>query len=113
MQQMDATHYKVNSNERISMDVIVDQRPYLATFEDPPKGSKWENTRQTPTTEHREFVAPATFDGSFDEALPAGGTVDHVTYTIKFRGQSGPPGGTLVIVPRGGGPILETFVFHL
>jgi len=44
------------------MEVAVDQRPYLASFEDPPKGSKWENVSTTPTSEHRQFVAPTTFD---------------------------------------------------
>ncbi len=62
MQKIDETHYRVSSNERISMEVAVDQRPYLASFEDPPKGSKWENVSTTPTSEHRQFVAPTTFD---------------------------------------------------
>jgi hypothetical protein len=113
MQKVDETHYKVAPTERISMDVEVDQRPYLALFEDPPKGSKWENVRSTPTSEHREFVAPATFDASFDEALPAASDVDHVTYTVTFRGETGPSAGTSINVPRGGGPILITFVFQL
>ena len=113
MQQLDATHYKVLQNERISMEVSVDERPYMASFEEPPRGSTWENVTNTPTAEHREFVAPATFDGAFGEVLPEGSDVDHVNYTIKFRGDTGPPGGTLVIVPKDGGPILETFVFHL
>ncbi len=113
MQKIDETHYRVSTNERISMDVVVDQRPYLASFEDPPKGPNWENVRKTPTSEHREFVAPATFDASFDEALPAASAVDHVTYTVTFRGTSGPPAGTSINVPKGGGPILMTFVFQL
>ena len=114
MQKVDETHYKVGPKERISMDVKVDQRPYLASFEDPPKPSKWENVRMTtPTSEHREFVGPATFEASFNEALPAASDVDHVTYTVTFRGETGPSAGTSVNVPRGGGPILITFVFQL
>lgn len=113
MQKIDETHYKVSPNERISMDVTVDQRPYLATFEDPPKGSKWENKSTTSTSEHREFVASTKFDASFNEALPAAGAVDHVTYTVTFRGTSGPPAGTSTNVPKGGGPIELTFVFQL
>jgi hypothetical protein len=113
MQKIDETHYRVSSNERISIDVAVDQRPYLVSFETPPKGSKWERVSTTPTGEHREVVAPTTFDASFDEDLPANGTIDHVTYTITFLGQSGPSAGTSVNVPRGGGPILITFVFQL
>jgi hypothetical protein len=112
MQKIDETHYKIAPQERISLDVVVDQRPYLASFEDPPKGSRWENISKTATSEHREFVAPTQFDASFDEALPGSGEPDHVTYTITFRGESGPSAGTSVIVPRGGGPILETFVFQ-
>lgn len=95
------------------MDVTVDQRPYLVTFEDPPEGSQWENVSSTATTEHREFLAPAEFDGSFDEALPDSGDPDHVTYNITFRGETGPEEGTTIVVPRGGGPILETFIFQL
>jgi hypothetical protein len=113
MQKIDETHYRVDRPaERISMDVSVDQRPYLATFEDPPKGSKWENVSKTPTSEHREFTAPTQFDASFNEALPSSATTDHVTYTITFRGQSGPAAGTAINVPKGQGPILETFVFQ-
>jgi len=114
MQKVNETHYKVDHpSERISMDVTVDQRPYLASFEDPPKGSRWEDVRKTPTSEHREFVAPTTFDASFDEALPAASAVDHLTYTVTFRGQSGPSAGTSINVPKGGGPIEITFVFQL
>ena len=114
MQKIDETHYRVSPNERISMDVAVDQRPYLALFENPPKRSKWENVRMTtPTSEHREVVAPATFDASFNEALPAASDVDHVTYAVTFRGETGPPAGTSINVPKGGGPILITFVFQL
>ncbi len=114
MQKIDTTHCRVSANERISMDVSVDQRPYLASFEDPPKPSKWENVRMTSaTSEHREFVGPATFDASFDEALPADSDIDHVTYTVTFRGETGPSAGASIIVPKGGGPILITFVFQL
>ncbi len=113
MQKIDETHYTVTANERISMDVAVDQRPYLALFEDPPKPSKWENVKMTtPTSEHREFVGPAKFDASFNEALPAASAVDHVSYTITFRGETGPSAGTAVNVPKGGGRILITFVFQ-
>jgi hypothetical protein len=113
MQKIDETHYRVDLSERVLMDVAVDQRPYLASFEDPPKGSKWENISNTPTSEHREFVAPTEFDGSFNEALPAAADADHVTYTVTFRGQSGPSAGTSINVPKGGGPIEITFVFQL
>ena len=114
MQKIDDTNYRVTADERISMDVSVDQRPYLATFEDPPKPSKWENVRMTsPTSEHREFVGPATFEGSFDEALPASSVIDHVTYTLIFKGETGPAAGTSINVPKGGGPILITFAFQL
>lgn len=114
MQKNDDTHYRVTANERISMDISVDQRPYLATFEDPPKPSKWESARmKSPTSEHREFVGPAIFEGSFDEALPASSAIDHVTYSLTFRGETGPAAGTSVNVPQGGGPILITFTFQL
>jgi len=114
MPKIDETHYEVTANDRTSMEVTVDQRPYLASFEDPPKPSRWENVKMTTSTsEHREFVGPATFDASFNEALPAAGDVDHVTYTVTFRGETGPPAGTSINVPRGGGPILITFVFQL
>jgi len=33
MQKIDETHYRVNADERISMAVAVDPRPYLASFE--------------------------------------------------------------------------------
>jgi hypothetical protein len=112
MQRIDETHYRIAPQERVSLDVVVDQRPYLATFEDPPKASKWESVLKTPTSKHREFVTPTQFDASFDEALPQSGEPDHVTYTVTFRGESGPAAGTSVIVPKGGGPILETFVFQ-
>jgi len=115
MKQTSPTKYQVDSTmERILMDVTVDERPYLASFEDPPKPSKWENVKMTtPTSEHREFIGPATFDASFNEALPANGNTDHITYTITFHGETGPPGGTSVVVPKGGGPILETLVFSV
>jgi len=114
MQQIDSTHYKVTVNERISMGVVVDQSPYLASFEDPPKPSEWENVKMTSSTsEHREFVGPATFEASFDEALPGNADIDLVTYKVTFHGQTGPSAKISLNVPKGGGPILIGFVFEV
>jgi hypothetical protein len=115
MKKTGPNKYQVDSStERILMDVVVDQPPYLASFEDPPKPSKWENVKMTtPTSEHREFVGPATFEGSFDEALPDNGGIDRVTYTITFTGETGPAVKDTTVVPKGGGPILKTYLFSL
>jgi hypothetical protein len=104
---------------RVTMNVRVDKRPYLAGFQTPPYNSNWENIHSDPDGmgETREFLMPNTpgdqvrFNGQYDEQVSSNDPDPQATYTIKFTEPAGPVCADQVIVPKGAGPVSREYTF--
>jgi hypothetical protein len=117
MHPIDDNHYATDPRERIRVYVCVDKRPYLCAFEDPPEGSVWENITQQGLCEERFFRMPVgaggkvTYSVSYDSQISDDDPDPKATYTIIISGSAGGSKTSMVVVPKGAGPIPLDYYF--
>lgn len=121
MKDLGDNSFGTDPEEKITIKVSVDKRPYLCKFQDPPKGSKWDPPPKRPsdTSETRFFSMAKTgevrFEAGFDSAIAEGDTDPQATYKLEFSGSA--PGSETptrtVVVPKGAGPIPMKYTFSV
>lgn len=111
-------------SEKILVVTTCNKAPFLASFPANPIGGTWLQIQQDVLhlVDKRIFVCPATagsqltFAVAFDEAIQAGDPDQAATYRITFSSLTRPNDPVIssaVVVPQGGGPILDQFTFQV
>jgi hypothetical protein len=120
MKDLSGDNFSVASKERIKIQTIVDKRPCIVSFENPPTGGIWENIKPVPPCDQREFESPEntgnifSFDVECGEGLAADDPDPVAHYTLTFTSLTNPTDPVVnkhINVPAGAGPVSRFFTF--
>lgn len=113
-----------NPSEKILIVTTCNKAPFLASFPTNPIGGTWLQIQQDPLhlIDKRIVLCPAnagsqlTFAVTFDEQIQTGDpdpvAIYRITFTSLMR-PNDPVISSVVVVPQGGGPVLNQFTFQV